>query len=100
MKRAPGSLRSLPPERARRSLGTARRVLRRGGEERRGAAVGRFLQLAGNLLIVGSIANVIVVDAARRSGIVIDWRRQARTGLPATLVSLCITALWLAWRTP
>jgi hypothetical protein len=29
--------------------------------------------LAGNLLIVGSIANIIVVDAARKRGITIDW---------------------------
>ncbi|MFM2069720.1 MAG: hypothetical protein RLZZ584_4629, partial [Pseudomonadota bacterium] len=54
--------------------------------------------MAGNLLIVGSIANIIVVDAARRSGIEIDWRRHARTGVPVTLVTLVITALWLVVR--
>jgi Na+/H+ antiporter NhaD/arsenite permease-like protein len=54
--------------------------------------------LAGNLLIVGSIANIIVVDAARRQGIAIDWRRHLRTGLPVTLVTLGITAAWFAWR--
>ena len=37
---------------------------------------------SGNLFIVGSIANIIVVDAARKHGIVIDWRRHARTDLP------------------
>jgi Na+/H+ antiporter NhaD/arsenite permease-like protein len=52
--------------------------------------------LAGNLLIVGSIANIIVVDAARKSGIEIDWRRHARVGVPATVISLAIAALWLA----
>jgi hypothetical protein len=31
-------------------------------------------------MIVGSIANIIVVDAARRSGIEINWRRHARMG--------------------
>jgi Na+/H+ antiporter NhaD/arsenite permease-like protein len=56
--------------------------------------------LAGNLLIVGSIANIIVVDAARRQGIVIDWARHARTGVPVTLVTLAIAAAWLAWRQP
>jgi Na+/H+ antiporter NhaD/arsenite permease-like protein len=55
--------------------------------------------LAGNLLIVGSIANIIVIDAARRSGIAIDWRRHAQTGVPVTLATLAITAAWLAWRT-
>ncbi len=54
--------------------------------------------LAGNLLVVGSIANIIVVDAARRRGIEIDWRRHARTGVPVTLATLAITAGWLAWR--
>jgi Na+/H+ antiporter NhaD/arsenite permease-like protein len=56
--------------------------------------------LAGNLLIVGSIANIIVVDAARRRGIAIDWKRHARTGVPVTLATLAITALWFAWRVP
>jgi Na+/H+ antiporter NhaD/arsenite permease-like protein len=51
--------------------------------------------LAGNLLIVGSIANIIVVDAARRQGIEIDWRTHARVGVPVTVVTLLITALWL-----
>jgi Na+/H+ antiporter NhaD/arsenite permease-like protein len=54
--------------------------------------------LAGNLLIVGSIANIIVVDAARRRGIAIDWRRHARTGLPVTLATLAVTAAWFALR--
>jgi len=52
--------------------------------------------LAGNLLIVGSIANIIVVDAAARRGIRIDWRMHARVGVPVTLVTLAFAALWLA----
>jgi Na+/H+ antiporter NhaD/arsenite permease-like protein len=52
--------------------------------------------LAGNLLVVGSIANIIVLDAARRHGIAIDWRRHARTGVPVTLTTLAITAAWFA----
>jgi Na+/H+ antiporter NhaD/arsenite permease-like protein len=54
--------------------------------------------LAGNLFIVGSIANIIVVDAARRRGIALDWRSHARTGVPVTLVTLAITAAWFALR--
>ncbi len=50
--------------------------------------------LAGNLLIVGSIANIIVVDAARRRGVEIDWRRHALTGVPVTVVSLGIAGAW------
>ena len=55
--------------------------------------------LAGNLVIVGSIANIIVVDAARRRGIAIDWRRHARTGIPVTIATLAITAGCFALRT-
>jgi Na+/H+ antiporter NhaD/arsenite permease-like protein len=53
--------------------------------------------LAGNLFIVGSIANIIVVDAAARRGVRIDWRRHARVGVPVTLATLAVTAayLWL-----
>jgi Na+/H+ antiporter NhaD/arsenite permease-like protein len=51
--------------------------------------------LAGNLLIVGSIANVIVVDQAHRHGIVVDWRMHARIGIPVTLTTLTLAALWL-----
>jgi Na+/H+ antiporter NhaD/arsenite permease-like protein len=54
--------------------------------------------LAGNLFIVGSIANIIVVDAARRRGIPLDWRSHARTGVPVTLATLAITAAWFALR--
>ncbi len=54
--------------------------------------------LAGNLLIVGSIANIIVVDAARRRGIAIDWRSHARAGVPVALATLAITAGWFALR--
>jgi Na+/H+ antiporter NhaD/arsenite permease-like protein len=51
--------------------------------------------LAGNLLIVGSIANIITVDAAARRGIRIDWHRHARIGVPVTVAALAICALYL-----
>ncbi len=54
--------------------------------------------LAGNLLIVGSIANIIVVDAAARQGVSLAWRRHAAIGVPVTLLTLGITAVYLAWR--
>lgn len=55
---------------------------------------------AGNLFIVGSIANIIVVDAAARRGVRIDWKRHATIGVPVTLVTLATTALYLWWRMP
>jgi len=54
--------------------------------------------LAGNLFVVGSIANIIVVDAAARRGIAIGWRRHARVGVPVTLATLAITAGYLSLR--
>ena len=54
--------------------------------------------LAGNLFIVGSIANIIVVDAAARRGTPIGWRAHARVGMPVTLLTLAIAAAYLAWR--
>lgn len=51
--------------------------------------------LAGNLFIVGSIANIIVVDQAARLGVTINWGTHARAGVPVTLVSLAIAAAWL-----
>jgi Na+/H+ antiporter NhaD/arsenite permease-like protein len=53
--------------------------------------------LAGNLLVVGSIANIIVVDAAARHGVMIDWRRHAAVGVPVTFVTLAIVAAYLGW---
>ncbi len=51
--------------------------------------------LAGNLLIVGSIANIIVVEQAQALGVTIGWRRHARVGIPVTLVTLLLAAGWL-----
>lgn len=53
--------------------------------------------LAGNLLIVGSIANIIVVDAAAQRRIRIGWRRHAQVGIPVTILTLALAAgfLWL-----
>ena len=53
---------------------------------------------AGNLLIIGSIANIIVIDAAARRGVVIDWRQHARIGVPVTIATMAVTALYLWWR--
>jgi Na+/H+ antiporter NhaD/arsenite permease-like protein len=53
--------------------------------------------LAGNLLIIGSIANIIVVGAAVQAGIRIGWVEHARVGVPVTVLSLALAAGWLAW---
>ena len=50
---------------------------------------------AGNLLLVGSIANLIVADLARKSGIHIGWREHARIGMPVTVGTLLLAWAWL-----
>ena len=60
-----------------------------------GAVLALTSTFAGNLLIVGSIANIIVVEQAARLGIAIDWRTHARTGVPVTLATLAVAAAWL-----
>jgi Na+/H+ antiporter NhaD/arsenite permease-like protein len=54
--------------------------------------------LAGNLIVVGSIANIIVIDQAGRLGVAISWREHARVGVPITITTLAIAAGWLALR--
>ncbi len=55
--------------------------------------------LAGNLLLVGSIANLIVVEQATQLGVLPadrSWGREHwRTGVPITLATLAIAAGWL-----
>ena len=63
-----------------------------------GAVLALASTLAGNLLIVGSIANIIVVEQARTQGVTIDWRMHAKSGVPVTLATLAIAAAWLWWR--
>jgi Na+/H+ antiporter NhaD/arsenite permease-like protein len=60
-----------------------------------GAVLALASTLAGNLFIVGSIANIIVIDQGRRLGVSIGWRRHASVGVPVTLGTLALAWLWL-----
>jgi Na+/H+ antiporter NhaD/arsenite permease-like protein len=51
---------------------------------------------AGNLILIGSIANLIVVEQAARYDIVISFREHATVGIPITLVSVLILSAWIA----
>ena len=51
--------------------------------------------LAGNLILIGSIANLIVADQAARLHVAIGWRDHARVGIPIALVTLALAAGWL-----
>lgn len=52
--------------------------------------------LAGNLLLVGSLANLIVVERAKAEGVVLGFMEHARCGIPMTLASMALATGWLA----
>jgi Na+/H+ antiporter NhaD/arsenite permease-like protein len=51
--------------------------------------------LAGNFTVLGSIANLIVVQKAAASGIAISFWDYFRVGAPLTLLTLALGTLWL-----
>jgi Na+/H+ antiporter NhaD/arsenite permease-like protein len=51
--------------------------------------------LAGNLLLVGSLANLIVAERASLAGVTLSLRDHARAGVPITLISMLFAGIWL-----
>ena len=51
---------------------------------------------AGNLTVLGSVANLIVVEQARKDGVAISFWDYCRVGVPITLITLVVGAAWLA----
>lgn len=51
--------------------------------------------LAGNLTILGSVANLIVIETARKDGVRLGFVEYLRVGVPLTILSLLIGILWL-----
>ena len=54
--------------------------------------------LAGNLFLVGSLANLIVAERATVAGVRLSLRDHAKAGVPITFVSILAASLWL-WAT-
>jgi Na+/H+ antiporter NhaD/arsenite permease-like protein len=54
--------------------------------------------LAGNFTIVGSVANLIVVERARKQGVTITFYDYFRVGAPLTIATLVAGVAWLALR--
>jgi Na+/H+ antiporter NhaD/arsenite permease-like protein len=52
--------------------------------------------LAGNLTILGSVANLIVVQGARSQGVAIGFWTYFRVGAPLTVLTILIGAAWLS----
>lgn len=52
--------------------------------------------LAGNLLLTGSIANIIVAERAASLGVRLSFADFARSGIPATALCFAVAIAWLA----
>ena len=64
-----------------------------------GYAMALSSTFAGNAVLVGSLANLIVAEQAGRVGIRFGFREHLKVGLPVTLVSLALAAAaMLLWR--
>lgn len=50
---------------------------------------------AGNLTVLGSVANLIVVEIASREGVRISFWEYCKVGIPLTLLSLALGIAWL-----
>jgi Na+/H+ antiporter NhaD/arsenite permease-like protein len=51
--------------------------------------------LAGNLTLIGSVANLIVAERARRDGVIVRFWDYAKVGVPLTALTLAFGILWL-----
>ncbi len=54
--------------------------------------------LAGNLTLIGSVANLIVAERARAAGAPISFLAYFKVGLPLTILTLTAGTAWLTWR--
>ena len=53
--------------------------------------------LAGNLTLLGSVANLIVAEAALARGVKISFREYLRVGIPITVLTILVGILWLSF---
>lgn len=65
----------------------------------KGALYGLALlsSLSGNLLLIGSLANVIVAERAAAFGVRLSFAEYAKVGVPVALLSIAIAVLWLGF---
>lgn len=49
----------------------------------------------GNLTLIGSVANLIIAEQARKFGVTLSFGEYLKAGVPITLLSLTIVVLWL-----
>ncbi len=59
-------------------------------------ALALLLSLAGNLMLTGSLSNVLIAERAERMGVPLGFAEYARAGIPITIVSIGFAVFWLA----
>jgi Na+/H+ antiporter NhaD/arsenite permease-like protein len=59
-------------------------------------ALALLSSLAGNLLLTGSLTNVLIAERAERMGAGLTFAEHARAGIPITLLSIGFAVFWLA----
>jgi Na+/H+ antiporter NhaD/arsenite permease-like protein len=59
-------------------------------------ALALLSSLAGNLLLTGSLTNVLIAEHAERMGARLPFAEYARAGVPITIVSIGFAVFWLA----
>lgn len=69
------------------------------GRDRAWLALAMASTLAGNLTLLGSVANLIVVEVARREGIALGFAEYLKVGIPLTLLTTLLGVAWLTWMT-
>ena len=60
-----------------------------------GAAMALASGLSSNLVVFGSLAGIIVVNAAAARNITISFGEFSRVGIPVTIITLLIGYAWL-----
>jgi Na+/H+ antiporter NhaD/arsenite permease-like protein len=68
-----------------------------GSQPRDWLALAMVSTFAGNLTLLGSVANLIVVEGARRAGVVVGFWDYLRVGVPVTALTILLGLAWLAY---
>ena len=73
------------------------RALPAGSQQTGWLALAMSSTFAGNLTVLGSVANLIVVENARRQGVEVSFREYCKAGIPVTVITLAMGIGWLMW---
>ncbi|MBN1828039.1 MAG: anion transporter [Deltaproteobacteria bacterium] len=52
---------------------------------------------AGNLTLLGSVANLIVAESAKQGGVELSFKEYLKAGIPITIITLFAGIFWLKW---